>query len=81
LCVNGSGITLASSDTGFPISADAIEFTGPQPNSSTSSVASTPSATTTAGATSTPAGKSGADVLKVSLTVMVAIIGAAIAIW
>ena len=70
LCVNGSGIGLASTTSGFEISTDDVSFKGAPSSASGSS--SAPSASATA--------KSGAGFIQVSAVLFVAVVGATFAL-
>ena len=71
-CVNGSGVSLASSTTGFEISTNDISFTGASSSASASGSSAAPSASATA--------KSGAGFIQVSAILFVAVVGAAVAL-
>ena len=67
LCVNGTGVTLASTNTGFSIPSDDVSFTGASAGNSSSTA---PSASATA--------KSGAGFIQVSAVLYVAVACAAL---
>jgi hypothetical protein len=81
-CVNGTQVTLASSTTGFPISADNVNFDGPQSQSSGSAA---PSGTSAPSGSSSPSGagspspsasqKSGSGIVQVGVVSLFGALG------
>lgn len=72
-CTNGTGVTLASTNTGFEISSEDVSFTGGvNASASSSSTTAAPSASQTA--------KSGAGFVQVSAGMFVGVLCAAAAL-
>lgn len=80
--MNGTGVTLTSSNTGFEIASDDVTFSGgsSSPSASASASASARGGSTTAAPSASPSAKSGAGFIQISAGLFAGALCAAVAL-